>query len=85
MHTATVLCIIIFIHYNIYTSSYVHIRKLLFFIDPSGVHINVILQNLKLQEHLSHVPNEMVKRTINKLEDNSDIYETASNSYRIVN
>ena len=67
--------------HNIYASSY----KLLFFTDPSGVHINVILRNLKLQEHLSHVPNEIIKRTINKLEDNSDIYETASNSYRIVN
>ena len=56
-----------------------------FFTDPSGVHLNVILQHLKLQECLSHVPNEIIKRTINKLEDNSDVYETASNSYRIVN
>ena len=57
----------------------------IFFTDPSGVHINVILQNLKLKEHLSHVPNETIRRTINELEDNSNVYETSSNCFRIVN
>ena len=58
---------------------------MLFFTDPNGVHINVILQNLKLQEHLSHVPNEIIRRMITELEDNSDLYETSSNAYKIVN
>ena len=58
---------------------------MLFFTDPNGVHINVILQNLKLQEHLSHVPNEIIRRTITELEDNSDVYETSCNAYKIVN
>ena len=67
---------------------YIHtpsLYKLLFFTDPNGVHVDVILQSIKLQEYLSHVPNEIIRRTIKRLEDNSDIYETASNSYKIVN
>ena len=66
-------------------SSYTYHVLCKYFLDPSGVHINVILQNLKLKEHLSHVPNETIRRTINELEDNSDVYETSSNSFRIVN
>ena len=54
------------------------------FTDPNGVHINAILQNLKLEEYSSHIPNEII-RIINQLEDNSNVYETACNCYRIVN
>ena len=55
-----------------------------FFTNPNRVCINVILQNLKLEEYSSHIPNEII-RIINKLEDNSNVYETACNCYRIIN
>ena len=42
----------------------------------NGIHINVILQNLILQKHLS--------QKMNELEDNSYVYETSSKCYKIV-
>jgi len=51
---------------------------------PSGVHIDYIVQTLKLQQHLSHIPRDVIKRTVHSLEDSSDIYETSSNCYKAV-
>ena len=61
-----------------------YMYRLVSITDPNGVHVDVILQNIKLQEYLSHVPNETIRKTIKRLEDNSDIYETASNSTRLL-
>ena len=72
-------------HDNVTYNYVAKVHRLLFFADPNWVHINVILQHLKLQEHLSHVSNEIIRSSINRLEDNSDIYETASKCYKIVN
>ncbi|XP_065920485.1 CST complex subunit STN1-like [Dysidea avara] len=51
---------------------------------PSGVHADHIVQTLRLQQHLSYIPRDVMKSTVRSLEDSSDIYETASNCYKIV-
>jgi len=51
---------------------------------PSGVHVDHIVQTLRLQEHLSHIPRDVMRRSVQSLEDSSDIYETSSNCYKIV-
>ena len=43
-----------------------------------------LMRYCKLEEYSSHIPNEII-RIINKLEDNSNVYETACNCYRIIN
>ena len=51
---------------------------------PSGVHVDHIVQTLRLQEHLSHIPRDVMKKAVHSLEDSSEIYETSSNCYKVV-
>ena len=51
---------------------------------PSGVHVDHIVQTLRLQEHLSHIPRDVMKRAVHSLEDSSEIYETFLNCYKVV-
>ena len=61
-----------------------HPVQLMSIAGPSGVHADHIVQTLRLQQHLSYIPRDVMKSTVRSLEDSSDIYETASNCYKIV-